>query len=439
MGNKNVFLKSLDETDKRKLSDFIINQPRKILEFLDKIDKIVTKTPLLKISKQKYWDLVRLDTPLVTGNSVNSLQYKKLKAWTYDRKEYTNVCNDEYPSIIIKYSDPQEVCKRLFLYVEVCTIEKDRIHNESTGLFGLSSKTHQLTKLNLGKFYFEHGKEDLFDSLKYSFDGEEISLFDFEDRIKETPISLINIEIINLITKINELLFELLIDEYNNLSEFKSTSKNLLKELDKDNNGQLDFIEGGDDYLTLLKKHQIKIIEIDRTYIQQFIKISNYLSQKKQNLRVIFERVKDSVNQNQLDELGEILKQEIHTYNIILLNSLHMINSLVEDDMITFYEIYERFDKLSMFTSNWENQVTEKLEKLNVNLIVLMKELREVGNRIESSIENLSFVTEESTRKLTSKMSEIDSTLQVGNLLNLIQTYQMYKVNKNTKSLREKN
>ena len=165
---------------------------------------------------------------------------------------------------------------------------------------------------------------------------------------------------------------ELLKEVYEGVNEFKNEINNVLVDLDQDNNGQLDFIEGGDDYLTLLKKHQSKIVEIDRTYIQQFIKVSNYLTQKKQNLQVIFERLKDSVNQSQLDELGEILKQEIHTYNIILLNSLHMINSLVEYDMITFYD-----------------------------------------------------------------MEEIDSTLKVGNFINVIQTYQMYKVNKNTKSLRE--
>ena len=113
-----------------------------------------------------------------------------------------------------------------------------------------------------------------------------------------------------------------------------------------------------------------------------------------------------------------------------------MINSLVEDDMITFYDIYEKFDKLNMFTSNWENQVTEKLDEVNLNLVELMKELRDVGDRIVGSIDNLSYITEESTRQLTSKMNEIDSTLKVGNLINVIQTYQMYKVNKNTKSLR---
>lgn len=242
---------------------------------------------------------------------------------------------------------------------------------------------------------------------------------------------------ISLIKSVLEEFEKLILESKSEVGLIQEKKSKISLELDKDNNGKLDLIEGGDDFLTLLKKHQQKIIEIDRTYIQNFIKVSNYLTTKKGNLQVIFERLKESKNQSQINEFIEVLNHEMYTYNVILFNSLHLINSLVEDDMITFYEIYERFDKLNMFTSNWENQVTEKLEQVNVNLIDLLKELREVGNRIVSSIDNLSFVTEESTRQLTSKMNDIDSTLQVGNLLNLIQTYQVYKINKNTKSLRE--
>ena len=267
--------------------------------------------------------------------------------------------------------------------------------------------------------------------------GEKIHFKDLTTlKYGEQPFNELKQEYIDFFKKLDVQISEFFKEVYEGVNEFKNERNNVLVDLDKDNNGQLDFIEGGDDYLTLLKTHQSKVIEIDRTYIQQFIKVSNYLTQKKQNLQVIFERLKDSLNQSQLDELGEILKQEIHTYNIILLNSLHMINSLVEDDMITFYDIYEKFDKLNMFTSNWENQVTEKLDEVNLNLLELMKELRDVGNRIVGSIDNLSYITEQSTRQLTSKMEEIDSTLKVGNLINVIQTYQMYKVNKNTKSLR---
>jgi hypothetical protein len=285
----------------------------------------------------------------------------------------------------------------------------------------MKSEMEGLQHININKF---KTKTNDFEYFKSEFKSNN---FWFEHNGLDSPL------IISVLEEIEKLILESKY-EVNLIQEKKSK---LSLELDKDNNGQLDLIEGGDDFLTLLKKHQQKIIEIDRTYIQNFIKVSNYLTKKKENLQVIFVKLKDSKNQSQIDEFVDILNHEIYTYNVILLNSLHLINSLVEDDMITFYEIYERFDKLNMFTSNWENQVTEKLEQVNVNLNVLMKELREVGNRIVSSIENLSFITEESNRKLTSKMSEIDSTLQVGNLLNLIQTYQMYKVNKNTKSLRE--
>jgi hypothetical protein len=434
MENKNDFLKSLNETDKKKISDYLVSEPKLFLEFLNKIHQLISENSLIDL---EYCEVSVNGTPLspkyYRGESDIILEHQTREFIFHLKEDVVHV--RKVPSIIIKYTYPKE--KQVINYLEINfnSLEKDEIHKKSS-LFGLKSNSYQLTILKSFDFFIKIEDGDLFSSINYLYQDSKINLFDFENVIKETSFNLIDKETQELIFNINNLIIDFFITGYKSLNEFKSKSKvKVLDELDQDNNGQLDFIEGGDDYLPLLKKHQSKIIEIDRTYIQQFIKVSNYLTQKKQNLQVIFERLKDSVNQSQLDELGEILKQEIHTYNIILLNSLHMINSLVEDDMITFYEIYEKFDKLNMFTSNWENQVTEKLDEVNLNLVELMKELRDVGDRIVGSIDNLSYITEESTRQLSSKMEEIDSTLKVGNLINVIQTYQMYKVNKNTKSL----
>ena len=65
-----------------------------------------------------------------------------------------------------------------------------------------------------------------------------------------------------------------------------------------------------------------------------------------------------------------------------------------------------------------------------------MYEIRDMGNQISNSIDQLSYVTEESNKQLTEQLSEIDSTMKVGNLISVINTYQNYKINKNTKSLR---
>ena len=131
-----------------------------------------------------------------------------------------------------------------------------------------------------------------------------------------------------------------------------------------------------------------------------------------------------------LNEYVEVLKDDIHSYNLILFNSLNMIVTLVEDDMITFYEIHEMFDTLNMFDSKHEKDVSQKLTNIGDGLKDLMYEVRRMGNKISNSIQELSYVTEQSNQQLTEQLIEIDSTMKVGNLISTINTYQNYKNNR---------
>lgn len=230
-------------------------------------------------------------------------------------------------------------------------------------------------------------------------------------------------------------------ERFKKVQEFNSAQENILKELDKDGNGEVDVIEGND-FSLLLKKHQKSIIEIDRTYIQQFVKVSSYLKTKKNNIQSMFDSIKDTSNKEELNEYVGILKNEIHSYSLILFNALNMIVSLVKDDMITFYEIHDSFDKLNIFNSNWENEISQKLTNIedglsNIGdgLSNLMYSVEEMGQNISNEIGHLSYVTEESNRMLSDQLQDIDSSIQTNNLLTGIQTYQMYKINKNTKGL----
>jgi len=211
--------------------------------------------------------------------------------------------------------------------------------------------------------------------------------------------------------------------EVNIKNKLKSSKNNLLNSLDKDGNGEVDVVEGNE-FNILLKKHQKSIIEIDRNYVQQFIKVSSYLKTKKGNIQSIFNSIKEIQNQKVLDDYVEILKREIHIYNLILFNSLNMIVSLIEDDMITFYEIHEMFDTLNMYDSKHEKDVSQKLTNIGDGLESLMYEVREMGNKISDSIEELSYVTEQTNEQLSNQLSEIDSTMKVGNLISAINTYQ---------------
>jgi hypothetical protein len=57
-----------------------------------------------------------------------------------------------------------------------------------------------------------------------------------------------------------------------------------------------------------------------------------------------------------------------------------------------------------------------------------------MGNQISDSIGELNYITEESNKQLTNQLSEIDSTLKVGNLISVINTYQNYKTNRRLNS-----
>ena len=93
---------------------------------------------------------------------------------------------------------------------------------------------------------------------------------------------------------------------------------------------------------------------------------------------------------------------------------------------------------MNIFNTNWENEVSEKLTQIEFNLGELVKEVRHVGQGIINSIQDLTFVTEKGNDMLSNKLGEINSGINVNNLLTGINTYQLSKINSNTKSLRSK-
>ena len=295
----------------------------------------------------------------------------------------------------------------------------------------------------------------------YLLDGSTIGSFggDFINKVQPIITEIKQ----NIIPKLNLILEEEeklknekeKLKEQKRLKELKVSKTNVLSELDKDGNGEVDVVEGND-FNTLLKKHQKSIIEVDRNYVQQFVKVSSYLKTKKGNIQSIFNSIKDITNQEELNEYVEILKDEIHNYNIVLLNSLNMIVSFGEDD-ITFWKIYHVFDKLNMFDSQHEKDISKKLTNLGVGLeniskklIIIenrlkdvMYEVRNIGEQITNSIQELTWMTEDSknsneelSNQLSNQLSGIDSTLKVGNLISVINTYQNYKTNKRLKNLK---
>lgn len=245
---------------------------------------------------------------------------------------------------------------------------------------------------------------------------------------------------------------------------FSSFEEKLVAEFDKDNNNIVDVIEVNDDFNQLLKKHNDVFIErgkeYNKNYIHQFVKVSNYLKNKRENINLIFKNIKTEFSINgyerrwdipyysdeiyakssfitsRCESYFELLRAEIQSYHLLLYNALNLINSAVENDQITFYNIYEKLDKLNIFNSNWQNEISQKLTNIDNSFQLLHKEIKDMGENIVNAIWDLSYATEQTNDILNDKLGEINSGINTNNLLTAINTYQNYQINKNTKSLR---
>ena len=274
-------------------------------------------------------------------------------------------------------------------------------------------------------------------------------------------------------------------------NEFSIKLTKFLSKFKTDINGNLEIVEVGD-FSKILMIHQEKIIEINRDYIKQFVQVSNFLKTKGKSIQSVFEILSNTINKggiykpfplgdeiykeyinsnrkldlimliidtqgltiqesyNIVDEYKlsggfvpfnedsvnkyfNILKNEINTLNFLFVYSLNMIDSLINNNMITFYEIYEKFDELNIFDSKHERDLKNQLKNLNNSLDEVMNQIQIMGFEIQSSIKELTNITEESSKRIVSGLKSVESSIDTNNFISLIQTYQMYKVNKNTK------
>jgi hypothetical protein len=220
--------------------------------------------------------------------------------------------------------------------------------------------------------------------------------------------------------------------------------KIIIEEFDKNNNGELDILEGDNIIIDLLKKNEKIIIEFDHKLIQDIIKLNEFLNTKKENLSKVFKLISGVETDSEMSTIIDVLRLSIENYQSLLVHSMNMIVSIKEKKLTSYYEIRSCFDKLNVFNSNWENQISGKLNQIDIKLSSVISSLTEITRSIKSlefttkrGLDKLTSLTESSFKTLEKELGTIRNGIGLNNLLTGIQTYQLYKIGKNTKSLRK--
>jgi len=227
---------------------------------------------------------------------------------------------------------------------------------------------------------------------------------------------------------------QILMEAKNELSSLDKQIASSLNSLDEDGNGILDISEETDAIRALLEKHEATIGKVDGAILQKLLRFSRSMNLRRDNLQEIFSRILNSNSvQNRNDIIG-ILRNEIYTYNLMTVNGLNMITCLINNKMILFYDIYETFDTLGYFNSNWENELKNNLENINNNLESIMYGIAAMNINITVQLRNLRETTMRGFNDLNNvvqtELKSIDSNLKFNNLLNSVQAYQLYSIKK---------
>jgi hypothetical protein len=100
---------------------------------------------------------------------------------------------------------------------------------------------------------------------------------------------------------------------------------------------------------------------------------------------------------------------------------------LLNNKQILYFEILEVFDKIGALDSSWQKRISEKMDRVENKLDLIIGGLLSLNNNFDRLLEK--------NDEILKSLETIDSSIKSNNLLQAITAYQVYKVNKNTKGL----
>jgi len=229
--------------------------------------------------------------------------------------------------------------------------------------------------------------------------------------------------------------------ETERLQVLNKTRNEILINLDKDNNGVPDIIEE-DTFNIMLEYNELELSEKEKEYSTEFtlkfVRLSNFLTFKKDLIITLFKSLKNINNLKELEDSVELLYDQIYHFHQLFFKSIEMITLLLENKKIKFYTLYELFDGFGVFDSKFETVMKEKMEEMNTNTYSILKSikslesnlittLQQVGSNLTDSIRSVDKNISETGKMIDGQLKKVNSKLSYNNFISTINTYQNYR------------
>lgn len=195
-------------------------------------------------------------------------------------------------------------------------------------------------------------------------------------------------------------------------------------------------IEGENVLIELIQRHELIIIEVDYRLIQKIIRLNNFIKTRRDNLLKLYSLIDEVESKSDLDDFLAVLSTSVDVYNALFVNAINMIVAIKEKRLVVFYEIYEVFDKLKVFDSRWEQELSESLNGITGILSEIVFSIKTMDYNLNLALSELSYMTQKSFGGLQeSVVDELRSLRKGVGLNNLLTGISLYYTRKMSKKL----
>lgn len=257
------------------------------------------------------------------------------------------------------------------------------------------------------------------------FDKDRDSIIGIISQMKADGVDTYYIKTINtIVSNVNLLISKL----YKDLILIKGITK------EKIINSKVEVDYSTDELLKLLHYYQNNN-EFSEKHIEDILKVIEFSNFQLDNINLI----KKTLGKVDFDtkENIEVLELMIKSYNSLLFLSYCFLKSISTKDFIVYHQIRNSFDKFNVFNSNYQNIVISELNDINKNLKIVINTIKKSEQNLITEIKHLSEKLSENFQligeRISTDLNTIDSSIKWNNFLSVIQTYQLYKINKQTK------
>ena len=150
--------------------------------------------------------------------------------------------------------------------------------------------------------------------------------------------------------------------------------------------------------------------------------------------------IPEGLTQFDLTIVLDYFRREIFIYESELSLGFVMALSLSNDDLMTFFDVYNTFDKQRVFDSQYQREVTRNLDEindgisqLNVNVVSLMGKLESMNEDISNQLFQINSNLIDYQSNIIQGLNNVESKLAFNNIISGIQGYQLHKINSSIK------